>query len=128
MTRILAELDFAAGLKTKNIAVAAMKAVLIWDNPEALKDYDSKKEKVILQSLIAEAFSRLKQAQQDSKGAIEDFDQKLSGKPSATKEEAAERLRTFETVCKQITRTQQDKVEKMVLAKKRSCTRSATPR
>lgn len=117
MTKILAELDFAAGLKTRNITVPAMKAVVTWDNPEALKDYDSKKEKVILQSLIAEAFSGLKQAQQDIKGAIEDFDERLSKKPSATKEEAAERLKTFETVCKQITRAQQDKVEKMVLAK-----------
>lgn len=117
MTRILSELDFAAGLKTRNFAVPAMKAVVTWDNSEALKDYDSKKEKVILQSLIAEAFSALKKAQQDIQGAIEDFDQQLSKKPSATKEEAAERLKTFETVCKQITRAQQDKVEKMVLAK-----------
>ncbi|MGH8796722.1 MAG: hypothetical protein ACREXI_06675 [Caldimonas sp.] len=117
MAKILAELDFSAGLKTKNIVVPPMKAVVVWDNPDALKGYDGKKEKVILQSLIAEAYSGLKQAQQDIKGAIEDFDQRLSKKPSASKAEAAERLKTFETVCRQITRAQQGKVEKMVQAK-----------
>jgi hypothetical protein len=117
MPRILAELDFAADLKTKNIVVPPMRAVVVWDNADALKGYDTKKEKVILQSLIAEAFSGLKQAQKDIRAAILDFDERLGKKPAATRTEATERVRTFETVCRQITRAQQDKVERAVQAR-----------
>jgi hypothetical protein len=44
--KILAELDFAADLKTKNIVVPPMMASVVCDNPEALKGYDTKKERV----------------------------------------------------------------------------------
>jgi hypothetical protein len=117
MTRILTQLDFAAGLKTRNIVVPAMLAVVTWENEEALKGYDGKKEKVILQTLILEAANGLKQSQKDIQAAIVDFDTQLGKKPSASKEEAAERVRTFTTVCKQITRAQEEKVQRMVAAK-----------
>ena len=42
MAKVLAELDLAAGIRTKNIEVPAMKAVVTWNNPDALKGYDTK--------------------------------------------------------------------------------------
>ena len=117
MTRILAQLDFAASLKTKNIVVPAMTAVVTWENEDALKGYGGKKEQVILQALILEAISGLTKSQKEIQAAIVDFDQRLGTKPSASKEEAAERVETFTTVCKQITRAQEEKVQRMVAAK-----------
>jgi hypothetical protein len=114
MAKVLAELDLAAGLRTKNIEVPAMKAVVAWNNPDALKGYDTKQEKVVVQSLIDKAYTALTKARDEVKSAIEDFDAQLTKKPAADEKEAADRLRTFQNTCKQIVTAQQGKVEKEV--------------
>jgi hypothetical protein len=91
-----------------------MQAEVTWDNKEALKDYDSRKEKEILQKLIAEALDGLKTAKAEIRDAIVEFDAAYGKNPPASQKEADERLKTFETVCGQIAKAQQDKVRKAV--------------
>lgn len=114
MAKVLAELDLAAGIRTKNIEVPAMKAVVTWNNPDALKGYDTKKEKLILQSLIEKSYSALNKVRDEVKGAIEEFDAQLTKKPAADEKDAADRVRTFQNTCKQIVTAQQGKVQKEI--------------
>ncbi len=113
---ILAEQDFASGVSVKNIKVPRMDAQITLENAEALKGYDSAKEKLILQKLMLEARDGLNAAQKEIRSAIEDFDAEYGKKPPATQKEADERLKTFETVCAQIARAQEGKVRKAVEA------------
>jgi hypothetical protein len=111
---ILAEQDFAQGLKLSNLQVPPMNAVVTWENPEALKDYDKKGEKLILQNLIATAYKELTAARKEVQDAIKAFDEQLGKKPAASPEEAKERIKTFQTVCGQITKAQESKVKAAV--------------
>lgn len=116
MAKVLASTDFAQGLAVKNVKVPKMEATITWENPEALKGYDTAKEKVILQKLIAEALAGLKAAKDEIQSAIEAFDADYGKKPPATQKEADERLKTFQTVCGQIAKAQEAKVKKAVEA------------
>jgi hypothetical protein len=113
---ILAEQDFAAGISVKNLKVPHMNAVVSWENAEALKGYDTAKEKLILQKLMMEARNGLNAAQKEIRKAIEEFDAAYGKNPPATQKEADERLKTFQTVCGQIASAQQGKVRKAVEA------------
>jgi hypothetical protein len=113
---ILAEQDFSAGISVKNLKLPRMNASITWENAEALKGYDTAKEKLILQKLMAEARDGLNAAHKEIKSAIEDFDKEYARKPPATQREADERLRTFQTVCGQIAKAQEAKVKKAVEA------------
>lgn len=114
MGKVLAELDFSEGVKVKSIKVPKMLATITCENPEILKGYDSAKEKVILQKLIAVAYEELKSAQKEIGDALEDFDAQYTKKPPATQKDADESLKTLQTVCGQITKAQKAKVEKAV--------------
>lgn len=114
MGKVLAELDFAEGVRVKHVKVPKMTATLTCDNPEILKGYDSAKEKVIMQKLIAVAYEELTAAQKEIVSALEDFDAEYGKKPPANQKEADERLKTLQTVCGQITKAQKGKVEKAV--------------
>jgi hypothetical protein len=111
---VLAERDFASGISTRNLKLPRMEAVVTWENAEALKDYDGAKEKLILQKLIAEALSGLKDAHKEIKDAIEDFDAAYGKNPPQTQKEADERLRTFQSVCVKAASGQEAKVRKAV--------------
>jgi len=111
---VLAEQDFAAGVGVRHLKLPRLKAVVTWDNAEALKDYDGAKEKLILQKLIAEAIGGLKEAHKEIKAAIEDFDAAYGRNPPASQKEADERLRTFQTVCEKAAAGQEAKVRKAV--------------
>ena len=110
----LAELDFASGISVKNLKLPRMNAVVTWENAEALKGYDTAKEKLILQKLIAEAIAGLREAHKEIRKAIEAFDADYGRSPPATQKEADERLKTFEKVCAQVAQAQEAKVRKAV--------------
>jgi len=113
-TVVLASDDFAAGLSVKHVKVPKMPANVTWENVEALKGYDTNKEKEILQSLIAKALAELKAAKGEIQDAILDFDAAYGKKPPATQDEADERLKTFQKVCGQVAKAQEGKVKKAV--------------
>ena len=112
--KILAEQDFAQGIRTKNIKVPKMEASVTLDNAELFKDYDDAKEKLILQKLMLEAREGLNKAAKDIKDAIEAFDERFGKDLPASEKEAKERIATFEAVCKKIAVAQESKVEKLV--------------
>lgn len=112
--KILAEQDFAQGIRTKNIKVPKMPATLTLENPELLKDYDDKKESLLLQKLMVEAREGLNAAAKEIKEAIEDFDEKFGKDMPADEKEAKERIATFEAVCKKVAAAQESKVAKRV--------------
>lgn len=111
---VLAEQDFASGVSVKHLKLPKLNASVTWENREALKDYDSAKEKVILQKLIAEAISGLKEAHKEIRSAIEDFDTAYGRNPPETQKEADERLKTFQTMCEKAAAGQEAKVRKAV--------------
>jgi hypothetical protein len=112
--KILAEEDFAKGISVKNVKVPPMKATVTLDNAEAFKDYDDKKEQLILQKLIEVATSGLAKSRKEIKDAIEDFDEKFTKDTPADEKEAKERIKTFEAVCKKAAEAQESKVQKAV--------------
>jgi hypothetical protein len=110
----LAELDFASGVSVKHLKLPRMEASVTWENAEALKGYDSAKEKVILQKLIAEAIAGLRDAHKEIRSAIEDFDSAYGKNPPESQKEADERLRTFQSMCAKAAAGQEAKVRKAV--------------
>lgn len=112
--KILADQDFSQGIRTRYLKLPKMSAVISLDNPELLKDYDDKKEQLILQKLMVEAREGLNESAREIKDAIEDFDERFGKDMPATEKEAKERIATFEEVCRKIARAQESKVEKRV--------------
>ncbi len=102
----IAEIDLAKGIKTKNIVVPPMIAKVVIVNAPPGLDKAFAKEKVAAQKVMAAAFEQLKKSQVAVAAAIADFDAGLDQKPPADKADAAERAKTFNTVCKQIAEAQ----------------------
>ncbi|HYG86098.1 MAG TPA: hypothetical protein VD978_07550 [Azospirillum sp.] len=102
----IAEMDFSAGLKTKHLKVPSMKATVeLKDVPKDLQKAIDK-DKLIVQNLIAVAYEQLNSSKKDVQGAILDFDANLAKKPPASEKELADREKTINTICKQITEAQ----------------------
>jgi hypothetical protein len=102
----LAEMDFSAGLKTKHMKVPAMKATVeLKDVPKDLQKAIDK-DKLIVQKLIEVAYEQLNSSRKDIQGAILDFDANLAKKPPASEKELADREKTINVLCKQMTEAQ----------------------
>lgn len=112
--KILADQDFSQGIRTRNIKVPKMPATVALENPELFKDYDDKKEQLILQKLMVEAREGLNEAAKEIKDAIEDFDERFGKDLPTSEKEAKERIATFEAMCRKIAKAQESKVEKRV--------------
>jgi len=114
MATTLAELDFTAGLKLRNFQAPRMPATVKLENPDAFKGYDTKKEKVVVQALIEEAYAGLRASQKEIQDALRDFDEGYGKQPPADEAEKAQRLKELESACRQITLAQQARVERRV--------------
>lgn len=102
----LAEMDFSDGLKTKHLKVPAMKATVeLKDIPKDLQKA-ADKDKLIIQHLIMAAYEQLNSSRKDIHGAFKDFDASLGKKPPETDKELADREKTINVMCKQITEAQ----------------------
>ena len=99
----LAEIDFAAGLKTKHLKLPVMKATVeLKDIPKDLQKAVDK-DKLIIQHLIMAAYESLNASKKEIQGAILDFDANLAKKPPTSEKEVAEREKTINVLCKQMT-------------------------
>lgn len=99
----LAEMDFSDGLKTKHLKVPAMKATVeLKDIPKDLQKAIDK-DKLIIQNLIMVAYEQLNSSRKDIHGALKDFDANLAKKPPESEKDLADREKTINTMCKQMT-------------------------
>lgn len=102
----ITEIDFASNLTVRNLVVPPMIArVTIPNAPDALVKAFAK-EKVVAQKVMGATFDALKRSRREIHNAIGAFDRELGAKPPASPQDAAERVKTFNTVCKQIAEAQ----------------------
>jgi len=102
---VVAEIDLSAGLRCKNVVVPKMPAIVEFkDPPKELLDA-AKKDKLVIQSVVAAAYEQLKKSQETVQSAIEDFDAKFKMPSDLAKGKDA--VKTFSTVCAQICKAQE---------------------
>ncbi len=99
-------IDLAAGLKVKNIVVPPMVVDVVLKNASADLQKALKDDKVVIQKIAMAAFEVLNKAKKAFQDAAGDLDDGYDKKPPADVAEAEERVRTFNTVCKQIAEAQ----------------------
>ncbi len=96
----IATLDFAAGLKVKNLKVDPMEAVVEFVNPPKELLDAVKKDKLIVQNISVAVFKQLNESKGKIQDAIVDFDTKF--KPSGNKAEDDKEVKNFNSACAQI--------------------------
>ncbi len=99
-------IDLADGLKVKNIVVPAMNVDVVLKNAPADLQKALKDDKVIVQKIAMAAFEVLNKAKKDFQDAAKDLDASYDKKPPADLAEAEDRVKTLNTVCKQIAEAQ----------------------
>jgi hypothetical protein len=105
----IATIDFAAGLKTKNIAVAPMAAAVEFVNPPKELVEAVRNDKLIVQNIAVAVFKQLNDSKARIQAAILDFD--AAFKPSGDRKDDAERVKAFNSVCGQICQAQKGLAE-----------------
>lgn len=100
----IASLDFAGGLKTKNITVAPMLAEVEFANPPKELIEAAKKDKLVVQNIAVAVFKQLNDSKIKIQDAIVDFDAKFQH--SGNRKDDEEKLKAFATVCSQICQAQ----------------------
>jgi hypothetical protein len=96
----IAHVDFAEGLRTKNITVAPMLAMVEFINPPKELLDAVKKDKLVVQNIAVAVFKQLNESKAKIQGAIHDFDARF--KSSGDKSIDEEEIRKFNSVCAQI--------------------------
>ncbi|HZS83249.1 MAG TPA: hypothetical protein VFA50_10260 [Stellaceae bacterium] len=102
---VVAELDFSAGLRCKNITVPAMPAVVEFKDPPKELVEAARKDKLVIQSVATAAYEQLKKSQQTVQAAIKDFDAKFKMPSDLAKGRDA--VKTFANTCAQICKAQE---------------------
>jgi HEPN domain-containing protein len=105
----ITSIDFADGLKTKNITVPPMLAEVELVNPPTELVDAVKKDKLIVQNIAVAVFKQLNESKGKIQAAILDFD--ATFKPSGNEKNDAERVKAFNSVCAQICQAQKGLAE-----------------
>lgn len=101
----ITSVDFAQGLKCKNLKVEPMPAVVEIVNPPKELIEAFKKDKLVIQNIVAATFAQLNESKKTVQKAILDFDDKFKSSGDKAKDEEA--VKTFNTVCAQICKAQE---------------------
>ena len=105
----ITRIDFADGLKTKNLKVEPMIATVAFVSPPKEFLEAVKKDKLVVQNITNAVFEQLKTSRKTVQSAITDFDSKFVSTGDKKKDEDA--VAAFNTVCKQICTAQQGLAE-----------------
>lgn len=111
---VLASVDLAGNLSTTRVRVPPMTVSVTCDDPRLLAHYGAGRESVVLQRLQMRAFEAIRASSREVQAAIREFDDAMAARPPASPEEAAERQRTFESVCRMVATAQQARVDQAV--------------
>jgi|GEM_PF-5405200 len=109
---LLASVDLAGTLATRHVRVPPMNVSVTCNDPRLLPQ--GGQENVVMQRLQMRAFEAIHAASREVQAAIREFDTLMDQQPPRSPQEAAERQRTFETVCRGIASAQQAKVDQAV--------------
>jgi len=102
----LASMDLARGLKPKHLVVPDMSVEVLFKSPPKELVAAFEKDKLIGQKVQAAALAALKKARDDFQAAIAATDEAFSKKPPKDPAEIDERVKTLNTVCRQIAEAQ----------------------
>jgi hypothetical protein len=105
----ITSIDFADGLKTKNITVLPMLAEVELVNPPTELVDAVRKDKLIVQNIAVAVFKQLNESKGKIQAAILDFD--ATFKPSGNQKNDAERVKAFNSICAQICQAQKGLAE-----------------
>lgn len=111
---VLASVDLAGNLATRSVRVPPMNVSVTCSDPRLLAHYGDGRESIVLQRLQMKAFESIQEASREVQAAIRDFDDAMTRQPPASPREAAERQRTFESVCRNIASAQQANIDRAV--------------
>lgn len=95
-------IDLAQGLKVKNITVPPMNVDVVLKNAPAELQKALRDDKIIIQEIAMAAFDVLNKAKNAFQDAARELDASYEKKPPADMREAEDRVKTLNTVCKQI--------------------------
>ena len=105
----IAQIDFAAGLRTKNIRVEAIPALVEFVNPPKELLEAVKKDKLIVQNITVAVFKQLNESKVKIHAAIIDFDTKF--KSSGDKDKDEIEAKKLQSACAQISTAQKGLAE-----------------